>query len=135
MLSLERAAEIAVNTTTGLFAPVYAQINPARVGEVARSLNIAYDYAKRLPGNIEEKGVARLVFGFPSHSFVIDRDEACSIFKNVRGPTPDEAKLAQALKLDSVKAAWRHQRTVRYKQRQSTTEPTGGSDDDNQAGG
>ena len=92
------AGEIATRIASGLFAPIYSQIDPVRVGEVARALSIAEDYGRRLDGNLKPGALERLVGGYPSHSFVIDCEEVRDLFDNVREPTTDETELAQLLK-------------------------------------
>lgn len=88
-LSTKLGAEIASNLTTGLFGPVYGQIDPVRLGEMQRALEIAHSYGRLLDeraDNLKVGGLAKLVTGYCSHSFVIDRREARSIFKNVNPP-------------------------------------------------
>lgn len=46
-ISTKLAAEIASNFATGLYDKIYAQIDPAQLGAVERSINIASDYGKR----------------------------------------------------------------------------------------
>ena len=41
--------------------------------------------------------LSNLVSAYPSHSYVIDRCQTESIFKNVRRPSENEIKLAQLL--------------------------------------
>jgi len=87
-LSSKMAAEIANNLTVGLMAPVYAQIDPLRVAELDRILRIGAGYAERLShGNLREGAIGMLLAGYPSHGFVIDRDEAKrALFKEVEEP-------------------------------------------------
>lgn len=97
-LSIKRSAEIATNVTVGLFAPIYAQIDPSRLGRNTRELSIARQYAARIGVNVAtDQTLARLVAGYPSHSFSIDRDEAAELFQRVRPPTRAESELARGL--------------------------------------
>ena len=98
-LGTERASQIAVNTTVGLFAPIYSKIDPAGLGETARELAVAQDYAKRLAENLRPGALERLVSGYSSHSFVIDIDETKQLFLKVREPSDHEATLARHLHL------------------------------------
>jgi hypothetical protein len=43
--------------------------------------------------NVKPNGLRKLIMGYPSHSFVIDRREAKSIFKNVKSPTEEETSV------------------------------------------
>ena len=93
-LGAERASQIAVNTVVGLFGPIYGRIDPAALGEIARELVVAQDYALRLGRNLRPKALERLVWGYSSHGFVIDIEEAAQLFTKVRQPTLDEADIA-----------------------------------------
>lgn len=102
-LSTKIATKVATEMTTGLFSPIFAQIDPSRIGEIQRATYIAHHYGNMLAKkstNVKEDGVSRLVLGYPSHSFVIDRKEARDIFKKVR--CPDEAEVNLLSAIDSI---------------------------------
>jgi len=66
-----------------------------KLGEVQRAIKIADAYGKRL---CDDKNiVSRLIAGYPSHGFVIDFEEARTIFPSVRFVNQDEAKLERLL--------------------------------------
>lgn len=96
-LSTRMAAEISSKLSTGLFSPVYSQVDPVRLGELQRSIEVAYAYGNRLSrksDNLKDNALNRLVSQYPSHGFVIDRSEAKELFKNVRQPIDDELELS-----------------------------------------
>lgn len=93
-VTTKMASDIATNLTIGLFAPIYQQIDAVRLGELSRSIMIADDYGKRLQtNNVKPETLTRLVVGYPSHSFIIDRDEAHELFHNVSRPTENQIEL------------------------------------------
>lgn len=97
-LSTKIAAEIASNLATGLFSPVYSQIDPVKLGELQRTIDVAYAYGERLAkksGNLKAGAIDKLVSGYPSHGFVIDRSEAKDLFNKVRPPADEELELSQ----------------------------------------
>ena len=99
-ITVKTAAEIATSLTAALFAPLNAQIDPLHVGEAAREMQVAGYYGQRLmrqSGNYDVDSLSRLVAYYPSHGFVIDAQEARSIFKNVREPGALEIRLAKEL--------------------------------------
>ncbi len=103
-LSTKTATEIATNLTIGLFQPIYQQIEPNRLGEITRAVSIAQEYGLRLNNvskNLKEtrefSALQKLVNGYPSHRFVIDRAETEDLFKRVRGPEQDEQALVDSL--------------------------------------
>jgi hypothetical protein len=106
-LSTKSAATIASNLVIGFFAPILSQIDPIKIGELDRAIKIAIKYGEILiksgRGNIaisanpDDNQLLRLVVKYPSHSFVIDREEAKEIFKNVRNENPTEAKYVNFL--------------------------------------
>lgn len=88
VVTTKTAAEIACSIVTGLYSPISDKIDPQRFGEMQRSLHIATEYGKRL--GVREAVVEHLCTGYPSHSFVIDLQEAQSLLENVRVPTAFE---------------------------------------------
>ena len=99
-ITLRTATQIATELTTGLFAPLYSQVDPLHVGEAGRAMSIASRYGKRLlvyGCNIDQEALKFLTTQYPSHGFVIDRQEASRLFEEVREPTAAEVELAQVL--------------------------------------
>lgn len=102
-LSTRIASDIAAKLTTGLFEPISAQVDPLKLAEMQRATEIAYEYGLRLAeksGNIRPEGLPKLVTGYPSHGFVIDRKEAKSIFWKVMKPTGLLGELSTALSVE-----------------------------------
>lgn len=95
MFSTKVAAEIATNITIGLLNSIYAQIDPIRMSEIERQLNIASAYGERLSksGNLKPGSLSRLLAQYPSHGFVIDKEEASELFNKVESPTPELSQL------------------------------------------
>ena len=99
-VSLKMATEVATSMTSGLFAPIYGQIDPLHVGEAGRAMNITSEYGQRLlevGKNIEQAKLLQIISGYPSHEFVIDLKEANQLFKSVRQPDERESLLAALL--------------------------------------
>lgn len=87
------AADSAATLAIGLMEPIYAQLDPIRMGEIERSVNIAQDYGDRLrTSNVKPNTIEKLLTDYPSHEFVIDRDEARDLFERVEIPS-DELEL------------------------------------------
>ncbi|NBC33145.1 MAG: hypothetical protein GVY13_10770 [Alphaproteobacteria bacterium] len=100
-ISFETASRIAANITSAVMAPIYAQISPDSLGNDLRDLNIAKAYGDRLAGlggNTVPDCVLRLVSSYPSHDFIIDREEAESLFIRVREPPDSVAALVRLLR-------------------------------------
>lgn len=90
LLTTKTAAEFASKITVGLYQPIMEQLDPMRIGEMDRELSVAEAYGERLTRvgqNLKEGGLQRLVAGYPSHDFVIDRVEAKEMFKSIQDPT------------------------------------------------
>lgn len=97
-ITVRTASEIAAKLTQALYSPISDQIDPIHMGEVKRSMAIAKEYGIRLLKNSNictEETLDKLISGYPSHSFVIDREEAATLFKpgTVRECTSDEVAL------------------------------------------
>lgn len=77
MLSTKQSLDVASRVTVGLMSKIYEQIEPLRLGEIARSMRIAFEYGQRLnQGNLQPSALSQLVVNYPSHGYVIDFDEA-----------------------------------------------------------
>ncbi len=92
--------EIASGLATGLLSGVYAQIDPMHVGEAGRANRVGKQYGEMLIAksqNSTSENLERLISGYSSHAFVIDRREAVELFNNVREPKEPEMELARLL--------------------------------------
>ena len=98
-ISVRTASDIAVQLTTGLYQPIYSQIDPFRLGEVQRDNEIAFKYGQRLDrGNLRDGALHRLINEYPAHEFIINREEASEhIFHRARSPSESEVALAEFL--------------------------------------
>ncbi|WP_172419263.1 SDH family Clp fold serine proteinase [Pseudomonas nitroreducens] len=99
-LSTKVASELASKLTSSMYHPIYAQIDPIKLGEVSRANAIGFEYGKRLntlSQNMKKNALVRLITGYPAHSFVIDRKECMDLFKSVRAPDQREMGLLEHL--------------------------------------
>jgi hypothetical protein len=80
---------------------IYSQIDPIRIGEIFRAIDVARDYAERLAGgswNLQTPdSLELLISAYASHDFVIDFEEAQSIFKDTTEATAAFDHLQEAL--------------------------------------
>lgn len=84
------AAETAATMAIGIMEPIYAQLDPIRMGEIERFVNIAQEYGERLrTNNVRKDTIEKLLSGYPSHEFVIDREESRELFERVEIPSDD----------------------------------------------
>lgn len=103
-VTFRTAADIAAQVAIGLVQPIFAQLDPIKVGEIHRSVRVADQYARRLAligQNLRRDSgfdaVDLLVRGYPSHSFCVDFLEAGMLFKNVSEPEQELADLIEVL--------------------------------------
>src|SRR5262249_29840314 len=95
-LTTKTSVEVASDITTGLLQAIYGQIDPMRLGEVERLMGITASYGERLGRfNLQDGALAKLLSGYPSHDFVIDRNEAAELFTRVEVPKPGLRDFAQ----------------------------------------
>ena len=100
-LASENAAEVAGRMVAGLYKEIYGKLDPFKIGENDRAMVIAEEYGHRLSAKrnlVKTITIRKLISGYPSHEFVIDREEANEIFSSIRSPTPEEQRLADLLK-------------------------------------
>ena len=96
-ITAKTAADFSSTLTTGLFSPIFQQLDPIKLGEVQRAVQIAEKYGERLNAYdkpMTEESLSKLIAGYPSHGIVIDRKEAKTLFNNVDSPNEDEHKIA-----------------------------------------
>jgi len=97
-ITTKSAMEIAANLAIGLFSPIYSQVDPIRMGENQRAIRIAWEYGERIKtDNVKKNTISQLIMGYPDHGFIIDDEEAKSLFNIVRQPTDNEFALAEHL--------------------------------------
>lgn len=97
-ISTRSAAQIAASLVAGLLEPIAAQIDPHRLGEAIRAINIANYYGTRLAtSNVKSEALDRLISGYPTHTFVIDINEAKTLFEVVDQLTDAEVEIAEHL--------------------------------------
>lgn len=108
-ITFKTASEIASQMVIGQTKDIFAKIDPLTVGEDYRSNLIAEQCAIRLnlkANNLVQSsrvdGLQMLLRGYPSHGFVIDRQEAAQLFRQVVAPTGKVAELAQILGTDVI---------------------------------
>jgi Serine dehydrogenase proteinase len=98
--STQLSASVATRMVVGLVGRIYAQVTPMKLGEIARSVMITQEYGERLSrstDNLKPDALPRLLANYPTHGFVIDREETESLFSDVRPPSPAEKALCLAL--------------------------------------
>lgn len=99
-ITLKTATEMASKLAIGTIAPIVAQIDPMHVGEVSRAMNIGLEYGSRLSKyskNSDDEMLQKLTNSYPSHGFVIDREETKGMFLSVREPNDKENQLLDLL--------------------------------------
>lgn len=86
-VTLKTAAEIATGLAQAYISKMSEQISPMAVGETVRVMGLADAYGSRLNEKfknlIDQDCLDRLVSGYQSHGFVIDYEEAKTLFKSV----------------------------------------------------
>jgi hypothetical protein len=98
-ITTRTAANIAARLATGLFSRIYEQLDPMRLGEYGLAMLIAENYGIRLARkNLKDETLGRLIADYPTHEFVIDREEAQDLFSNVRQPTENEAEMGRLMR-------------------------------------
>ncbi len=104
------ACSKAAELTSSLYGPLFAQVDPARIAECARGLELGMEYALRLlrryrpelEGKQGKKIVHTLVHAYPSHGFIIDFEELAELGLPVRPPEEVEFPFVDDLALALV---------------------------------
>ncbi len=93
-ITTKTAAEIAESLSASIISPIAGQIDPLKLGEVQRAMRITRDYGRLLNPTLD---LDKLIASYPSHSFVIDREQAQQLFPHVRKPDSAESDLHKIL--------------------------------------
>lgn len=104
LISIATATEAASKLVSAIYAPVFGRIDPEEVGARSRDMQIAIDYGRRLAAwseNIRPSALELLAQTYSSHSFVIDKLEAETLFNRVRTVSETEEKIVSALGWDA----------------------------------
>jgi hypothetical protein len=104
------ACSKAAELTSSLYGPLFAQVDPTRIAECARGLELGMEYALRLlrryRPELEDKQARKIVHAlvhtYPSHGFIIDFEELAELGLPVRGPEADEIPFVDELALALV---------------------------------
>jgi hypothetical protein len=101
-LSIKESLKDSVPLVTAVMRPVFEQIDPVEMGGYRRAIAIGEEYAKRmlaLTGNPSARQIIRnVVWGYPSHDFCIDYEEAEQLGLPVeRLPVDQDRKLTAAI--------------------------------------
>ncbi len=99
------AAERAARFVGRTLAPLYGRLDLVRLAEHAGGVQHAREVAERvlrrfrfgLPGDLAERVAGKLVTGYASHGFVIDREELAEIGFPCRAPDGREAPLVDEM--------------------------------------
>ena len=90
-ISTEKTLSMCKDIAKTIYEPICNKLDPYQIGEYNRKINISSKYIQMM--NIKSKNLkdyAKLVSGYPSHSFVIDYEEAKNLFNNVEEYTSKE---------------------------------------------
>lgn len=95
IVSTKTACDISATIVSGLFQPIASQIDPHQLSEVERMMKIAQQYGERLgTPNLKDRetgeALRRLIRDYPTHEFIIDREETSEIFEAVAIPSEAE---------------------------------------------
>lgn len=101
-MSIKEALKDSVPLVAALMQPIMQQIDPVEMGGYRRAIAIGEEYAKRmlaLTGNPDAAEIVQgMVWGYPTHDFCIDFDEAERLGLPIeRLPDSHEQILAKAL--------------------------------------
>ena len=100
-LDVRDAVKNAIELVGSICRPLYSQIDPLFMGESERILLIAEEYGKRLLAEKQspnlENLIQQIVRNYPSHSFVIDINEAKRLGLNAKLLSGEQLELVEKI--------------------------------------
>ena len=121
-MDMDHCLKHAINFVLGTTAPLFKQLDPEKLGQCSRELAVASEYGKNLlrrdasrrdasrRGWDESTGLKmleKLVYGYPSHDYVIAYSELMEMGFNVNLFSKDESVVVR-----NLTAAWGNQTVV-----------------------
>lgn len=109
-MRLSDAYHVAIELTGSLMGPLYSQIEPDKIAQSARYLEIADQYAERIitryrPDIVDRKAVLRkLSRSYPTHDFVLDVEELVDIGIPARLAIGREIAIMRRLETEILKS-------------------------------
>jgi len=104
--SVEEAVKHSMDFAARVTAPMFSQIRVEKMGEYSRALQIGLEYGRRLLkryGKISEDNhdiiLKKLIYGYPSHDYIIDYKEMKDIGFDVELPSDEEAEILHEIVL------------------------------------
>lgn len=100
IVSFATASKAASEVLGALYGPIFGRFDPEDIGNRSRSMRIASDYGMRLASeskNIVPYNIEVLAQTYPTHSFVIELEEAQGLFVNARETTSFEVALIESI--------------------------------------
>ncbi len=115
-LKLSEAMRLAIDFVSKTVGQMYMQIDPKTIGKFARALEVGEAYGKRvlveyrhINENAAAEIVSRLVYGYPSHGFIIDLEELKKIGIDAELMDKNVCKMAQ-----KILPPYQNNRVIRY---------------------
>lgn len=103
-LSVDESLKHAIDFSQSTTRPLFAQLDPEKLGQYSRALAIGTEYADRLlrrfsqwDDNKREAVIEQLVHGYPSHDYIIDFHELAEMGFDVNLFTGPESQAIQGV--------------------------------------
>ncbi len=107
--SVEEAVKHSLDFAAKITVPMFSQIKVEKMGEYGRALQIGLEYGRRLlkryghvPEENHDKILRHLIYGYPSHSYVIDYKEMIEIGFDVELPSKEEDDIINEMVISLV---------------------------------
>lgn len=105
-MKMSEAVTLATNFAGNTSGTLYRQLDPNKIGEYARALEIGERYGiiilTRYLGWTKEKAditIKKLVKSYPTHSFIIDFDELCSLGFPAKSASENEENILDQMRI------------------------------------
>ena len=104
-MNMDQCLKHAVSLVLGTMTPLFTQLNPEKIGQRSRDLEVASEYGKRLMNErlMNERQwevLKKLVYDYPSHDFVLAYRELSDLGFNVKLFPKDENEVVHNLTVD-----------------------------------
>ncbi len=109
-MKISEAIKLATGFSGNTSGTLYQQVDPKKIGEYARALEIGERYGitvltRYMKWNMEEADlvVKKLVKGYPAHGFIIDAEELNILGLPAEDANPQEEEILDELRLELLK--------------------------------
>jgi hypothetical protein len=127
--SIKEAVKLGIDFVSQISTPLFSQLNVEKMGEYSRALEVGREYGDRLLRRFtkykDDEGrdriLRKLIYGYPSHSYIIDYKEIEEIGFDVEVATKDTKKILKKIMEYVIKSTTTEIFLIEYEEKEASS--------------